>query len=372
MELLNRLLAMLYKEMVTIVRDKRMRAILIAVPLIQTVILGYAVNMDLKNIETAIVDNDNTQLSKQFADKFFSTDTFIQVANTDMNKAEYLISSGDVMMIINIPEGFSAKLINGKNSPVQIILDATNSVNTGMATGYISNVLALFNQEYVSSLSPDIQSMGVVLDVRNWFNDNFESRELFVPSLLAMLLMIITVLLSSMAIVNEKEKGTLEQLSVSPITAAEFIAGKCIPFAIVSFVDVILIICVAVFWFKISLTGSLPLLLFASFLYILCMLGIGLLISAISSTQQQAMMTMFMLVYPLILLSGFAFPIDNMPEVVQWTTYANPMRYFLVIIRGVFLKGLSIDSLVFETISLTVLALIYISVTFAFLRKRLN
>ncbi len=372
MDMFNRLIAMIYKEMVYLVRDKKMRIILIAVPLIQSIILGYAVNMDLKNVKTAVIDNDNTQYSRQLLDTFFNNDTFIEIANTDMTNAEDMMLSGDIMMIINIPAGFADDLVSGKVADIQVILDATNSVNTGSATGYVSSVIAIFNQQFVDSNTPQNMAGGAVLEVRNWFNDNFESRDFFVPSMLAMLLIIITVLLSSMAIVQEKETGTMEQLSVSPITAGEFIAGKSIPFAIVSFLDVILIICVAIFWFNIEFTGSLWLLLFASFLYILCTLGMGLLISAISSTQQQAMMSMFMVVFPLILLSGFAFPIENMPEFIQWITYANPMRYFLVIVRGTFLKGLSIDSLLVETLALTALGLIYISATFAFLKKRLN
>ena len=190
--------------------------------------------------------------------------------------------------------------------------------------------------------------------------------------MLAMLLIIVTVMLSGMAIVQEKESGTLEQLTVSPITAWEFIIGKCIPFAVVSFIDVILIIAISVFWFNIHITGSFLLLLFASILYIMCTLGIGLLISAISSTQQQASISMFMIIFPLILLSGFAFPIVNMPEIIQWITYVNPMRYYLDIIVGVFLKGLYLDRLKGPTFALFILSILYIGLAALYLKKKLK
>ncbi len=372
MNIINRLFAMIYKEFIYIVRDKKMRIIIVAVPIIQSLILGYAVNMDLKYVKTAIVDMDDSEESKALAAKFFSGGTFKKAAETDMENAERMILAGDAAMIVNIPKGFEKRLKKGENSDVQIILDATNSVSAGMASGYVSGVIGLFNKEFMARESSSVLSPGVSVDFRTWFNDNFESRNFFVPSILAMLLIIISVLLSGMAIVHEKETGTMEQLIVSPITAGEFIAGKCVPFAVVSFLDVLLIVAIAVFWFGIPVKGSLTLLLCSSMLYILSTLGIGLLISAISSTQQQAMMSTFMVIFPLILLSGFAFPIENMPKIIQYVTYINPVRYFLVIIRGVFLKGLYLDSLKAETAALAGLGVVYITAAVLFLRRRLN
>lgn len=275
-------------------------------------------------------------------------------------------------MIISIPSGFEEKLSQNRVASLQVILDATNSVNAGMASGYILEVIKLYNANYVSQKTGIKSSIGVDTEYRTWFNDGFESKNFFVPSMLAMLLIIVTVMLSGMAIVQEKESGTLEQLTVSPITAWEFIIGKCIPFAVVSFIDVILIIAISVFWFNIHITGSFLLLLFSSILYIMCTLGIGLLISAISSTQQQASMSMFMIIFPLILLSGFAFPIVNMPEVIQWITYINPMRYYLDIIIGVFLKGLYLDRLEGPTFALFILSILYIGLAALYLKRKLK
>lgn len=369
---MNRLIAMLYKEFIYLIRDKKMRIIIIAVPIIQAVLLGYAVNMDLKEVKTAVVDMDNSIESNEFIDSFFSSNIFKSVSASNMYAAEELVLAGKALMIIVIPKGFSEQLHNNRTAPVQVILDATNSVNAGMASGYIVNLITKYNVEYIESKTGYKNNMGVNVEYRTWFNDDFESKNFFVPSMLAMLLIIVTVMLSGMAIVQEKESGTLEQLTVSPITAWEFIIGKSIPFAIVSFIDVLLIIAISVFWFGIKVTGSFSLLLFASVLYIMCTLGIGLLISAISSTQQQATMSMFMIIFPVILLSGFAFPIVNMPEIIQWITYINPMRYYLDIIVGVFLKGLYFDRLQDPTLALFILSILYIGLAALYLRKKLN
>ena len=368
----NRLMAMLYKEFIYLIRDKKMRIIIIAVPIMQAVLLGYAVNMDLREVKTAVVDLDNSIESREFIDSFFAGNIFKQVSASNIHQAEELVLSGKALMIIVIPQGFAEKINNRRISPVQVILDATNSVNAGMASGYIVNLITKYNVEYIESKTGLKNNMGVNVEYRTWFNDDFESKNFFVPSMLAMLLIVVTDMLSGMAIVQEKESGTLEQLTVSPITAWEFIIGKSIPFAIVSFIDVLLIIAISVFWFGIKVTGSFSLLLFASILYIMCTLGIGLLISAISSTQQQATMSMFMIIFPVILLSGFAFPIVNMPEVIQWVTYINPMRYYLDIIVGVFLKGLYFDRLQDPTYALLILSILYIGLAALYLRKKLN
>ena len=369
---INRLLAMLYKEFIYLIRDEKMRIIILVVPILQAILLGYAVNMDLKEVKTAFVDNDNTFESRELKNTFFSSDIFKEVNVSNISDAEDEVLMSKALVIINVPNGFASKLSRGEKADLQIIIDATNSVNAGMASGYIGNIIKMYNEKYIFNKTGIESQIGVIPVIRTWFNDEFESKNFFVPSMLAMLLIIVTVMLSGMAIVHEKETGTLEQLIVSPITAWEFIVGKSIPFAIVSFLDVLLIIAIAVFWFKIPVVGSFSLLLFASFLYILCTLGIGLLISAISSTQQQATMSTFMIIFPLILLSGFAFPISNMPEIIQWITYINPMRYYLDVIVGVFMKGTGISSLFLETSILVALSIVYIGIAALMLKKKIE
>ncbi len=370
--IVNRLSAMLYKEFIYLLRDKKMRIIIIAVPIIQAVLLGYAVNMDLRHVKTVVVDMDNSIESNEFVSYFFSNNIFSYIHADTIKEAEQHVLAGDALMILSIPSGFADSLQNNKISKMQVILDAANSVNAGMASGYILEIIKLFNAEYTEKKTGVKSNIGVDVNYRIWFNDEFESKNFFVPSMLAMLLIIVTVMLSGMAIVQEKESGTLEQLTVSPITAWEFIIGKSIPFAVVSFLDVLLIIGISIFWFDIHITGSIILLLFSSILYIMCTLGIGLLISAISSTQQQATMSMFMIIFPLILLSGFAFPIPNMPEVIQWITYINPMRYYLDIIVGVFMKGLYFENLHTPTYALLFLSTVYITSAALYLKRSLK
>ena len=209
------------------------------------------------------------------------------------------------------------------------------------------------------------------LEIRAWFNENLESRNFYVPGVIALLVMLITLLLTSMAVVREKEIGTMEQIMVTPITPKEFILGKTLPFALISLVDVVLITLVGVFWFEVPIQGSLWLLLVATSLYLMTTLGMGLFISTVSRTQQQAMMSAFFFQFPAVLLSGFVFPIANMPEVVQWLTYLNPLRYFLIIIRGIFLKGVGMNILWPQMAALAVMGLLILWLASRRFRKTL-
>ncbi|MDA8165274.1 MAG: ABC transporter permease [Desulfobacteraceae bacterium] len=207
---------------------------------------------------------------------------------------------------------------------------------------------------------------------RAWFNPNFESRSYYLPGIIALMVMLITLMLSSMAVVREKEIGTIEQIMVTPITRTEFILGKTLPFAVIGYVDVIIISLIAVLWFRVPFAGSLLLLLAANGLYLMSTLGAGLLISTVSRTQQQAMMSAFFVYFPAVLLSGFMFPIANMPRVVQWLTYINPLRYFLVIIRGVFLKGLGPEFLWPQMAALLVLGLVLLALAISRFQKTID
>jgi ABC-2 type transport system permease protein len=212
----------------------------------------------------------------------------------------------------------------------------------------------------------------VELQSRAWFNENLESRNFYVPGVIAILVMLITLMLTSMAIVREKEIGTMEQIIVTPITPAEFIIGKTVPFALIGFADVVLITVVGVFWFEVPVRGSLPLLFVATALYLMTTLGMGLLISTVSRTQQQAMMSTFFFYFPAVLLSGFMFPIANMPRVIRWLTFLNPLRYFLVIIRGIFLKGVGPGVLWPQMLALAVMGLLTLWIASKRFRKTIE
>jgi ABC-2 type transport system permease protein len=253
-------------------------------------------------------------------------------------------------MVLHLGKGFGATLTVGRTAPVQILLDGTDANTAGIILGYAGTIVSRFNGESITNriaryTGAPPRAGQVVLRTRAWFNENLESRYFYVPAVIANIVFIITMVLSSMAVVREKEIGTIEQIVVTPISRTEFILGKTIPFALIGFADVGLITAVATFWFEVPIRGSITLLFGATALFLLSSLGFGLFISTVSRTQQQALMSAFFFIFPAMLLSGFAFPIENMPEPAQWLTYLDPLRYYLVIIRGIFLKGVGVDVL---------------------------
>jgi ABC-2 type transport system permease protein len=249
-----------------------------------------------------------------------------------------------------VNRGFEKTLRAGKTTPLQIIVDGTDANTARIVLSHSVKISGSFSRRLVEDRLARIRGVtksigNIELESRAWFNENLESRNYYVPGVMAQMVLIVTMMLSSMAVVREKEIGTIEQIIVTPIKKWEFILGKTIPFAIIGYINVTLVTLCAYFLFDIPIRGNILLLFAATGLFLLSTLGFGLLISTISSTQQQAMMSSFMVTFPAMLLSGFAFPIDNMPESVQYATYLNPLRYYLIIIRGIFLKGIGADIL---------------------------
>jgi ABC-2 type transport system permease protein len=272
--------------------------------------------------------------------------------------------------------GFGADLAAGRTAAVQVIVDGTDSNTAAVVLDYAARITQAYSKDVldmrIAALPVPIRRPGAVeLESRAWFNDNLESRNFYVPGVIAIIVLLITLMLTSMAVVREKEIGTMEQIIVTPITPVEFILGKTVPFALIGLADVLLITTIGVGWFGIPIRGSLLVLFGATVLYLLTTLGIGLLISTVSQTQQQAMMSSFFFYFPAVLLSGFMFPIANMPTVVQWLTYLNPLRYFLVIVRGVFLKGVGPDILWPQMASLAVMGVVTLGLASRRFRKTL-
>ncbi|HEY5974254.1 MAG TPA: ABC transporter permease [Geobacteraceae bacterium] len=347
----ERLKAMLVKEFIQVFRDPRMRIVLFVLPALQTVIFGYAVNMDVKNIPTAILDRDNSAESRDLAAIMTSSGYFHLKERIGSDaEARRLLDKGAVRLVLDIRHGFAEKLRNGGNAPVQALLDGSDSNTAGVIMGYLSRLASAYNttlqRQYAARhLGSDLRVGQVQLLSRAWFNDNLESPPFYVPAVITNILFVITMLLSSLAIVREKEIGTIEQVIVTPIRKGEFILGKTLPFVLIGYIDVALISTVGALVFHVPVRGSLALLFLATTLFLMSSLGIGLLISTVSQTQQQAMMSAFFIIFPAMLLSGFAFPIENMPLPVQWLTLCNPLRYYMVVIRGIFLKGIGLAAL---------------------------
>ncbi|MDA8430894.1 MAG: ABC transporter permease [Geobacteraceae bacterium] len=371
----DRLKAMLIKEFIQVFRDPRMRIVLFVIPALQTVIFGYAVNMDVKNIPTAILDRDNSSESRDLVAVLSSSGYFTITEHID-NEADIrrLLDRGTVRVVLNIEHGFGAQLHRGEAARLQLLLDGSDSNTAGIIMGYLARLATAYNtrlqREYATRQFGSIPHAGQVrLVTRAWFNDNLESPPFYVPAVITNILFVITMLLSSLAIVREKEIGTIEQVIVTPIRKREFILGKTLPFVLIGYIDVALISVVGTLVFDVPVRGSLWLLFLATTLFLMSSLGIGLLISTISQTQQQAMMTAFFIIFPAMLLSGFAFPIENMPGPVQWLTLLNPLRYYMVVIRGIFMKGVGLAALWEQLLALTVIGITVLSIAIGRFRK---
>jgi ABC-2 type transport system permease protein len=336
----ERITVLVRKEFLQIFRDFRLRGMIFVAPIIQLLVFGYAVSTDIRDTATFVVDHDKTRASRELIEAFVASGYFRVVGRSD--RPADLVSAldhGDAVAGIEIPRGFEAGL-HASGATVQILLDGTNSNTATVAKGYAERIVQSYGARVVSGPEPAID-----LRERAWFNPDLASRNYNVPAVAGAIILLICLLLTSLAVVREREIGTLEQLMVSPLTPGELIAGKTIPFALIGLVDLGLVATVALFWFGVPLIGSVMLLVAASVLFLLSGLGVGLLVSAVSKTQQEAFMTTFLIFQPTMLLSGFMFPVSSMPEPFQWLTLANPLRHYLEIVRGIFLKGAGLVAL---------------------------
>jgi ABC-2 type transport system permease protein len=348
----GRLKQMLIKEFIQVFRDKRTRFILIGPPIIQMLVFGYAATFEIHHVPTVVLDFDHSQQSRDLISRFTSSPYFdVQRQLTDSRQIRDLIDSGQATVGIEIDAGFAQKLLKGQTAPVQVIVDATNSNTALIASSYISQIALGFARDSqldrIGRIAPQLieQMPSVSLEPRPWYNPGLSSRWFFVPGVIGSLTLVLVITLTAFAVVREREIGTLEQIMVTPIRPVEFILGKTLPFFLIGLFDVTLIAIVGTLWFQVPFRGHISVLLAGSVLFILCMLGVGLLISTVSSTQQQAMVTAFFFIMPAITFSGFGFPIATMPHWLQYLTYLSPLRYFLVVLRGTYLKGVGMDIL---------------------------
>jgi ABC-2 type transport system permease protein len=307
-------------------------------------ILAYAASTDIREVPVVIVDADRSSASRDLVARFASSPTFsiVDVVSSP-NEIDGYLDEGRAWLAVTIPRGLGEGMHGGAPQIIQVVADGSDANSAGVALGYASNLLAQYGSRIVTR---EVGRAPALIDprIRVWFNPQLESRYFMIPGVVALLLMVVTTNLSSMGIVREKEIGTLEQLNVTPLARWELIVGKLIPYAIVGMIDVVLVLIVAIWWFEVPMRGSVLLLFAMCGIYLLSTLGLGLFISTISATQQQAMMTsIFFFMMPMIYLSGFIFPIENMPAWIQPITYLLPLRYFLVILRGLFLKGVGLE-----------------------------
>ena len=350
--MLTRLKQMLIKEFIQVFRDKRARFLLFVTPIIQMLIFGYAATFEVHHVATVVLDLDHSQESRDVISRFTSSPYFdVQHQLTDSRQIEDLIDRGKATVALQINPGFAENLRKGQTAPLQVIVDATNSNTALIASGYINQIAIGFAKDYqqdrINRISPQLTERipSVELEQRPWYNPDLRSRWFFVPGIVGTLTLVLVVQLTAFAVVREREIGTLEQIMVTPIRSGEFILGKTLPFFLIGLFDVSLIAVVGTLWFQVPFRGQISVLFTGAILFLLCMLGVGLLISTVSATQQQAMVTAFFFLMPAVTFSGFAFPISTMPQWLQDFTYANPLRYFLIVLRGSYLKGVGMDIL---------------------------
>jgi ABC-2 type transport system permease protein len=369
----DRIRRVVVKEFIQTFRDPRMRVTLIATPLLQLFVYGYALNLDVTNIAMAVVDLDRTQESRELVRRFEGSGYFeVTRRVAEARDLRDLLDRGRVKVAVEFDPGFATDIHRGRTGIFQLIVDGTDSNTASVVGAYVAGILAGYNAELAAELRAPATMRArpgrVALEERTWYNPNRTSRNFFVPGVVAMLLFISSLQLTAMAIVREREIGTIEQLLVTPLRPAELILGKTIPFALIGFVDAALITAAAVFWFRVSFAGSVALLFGATGLFLLPALGCGLFISTIARTQQQALMSMFFVAQPAMLLSGLIFPVDNMPRIIQIISLANPLRHFLEIVRGIFLKGNGADILWPQLLALLLIGLGILTISASRLR----
>jgi ABC-2 type transport system permease protein len=383
----ERIMEIIRKEFLQTLRDPRMTALLFVPPLLQLVIFGYAVNLDVEHTRTAWMDMDRTPESRDLL-AAFSGSRYFTITELPSREAEVrdLLDKGEVQAVIRVLPGFAQDILRGDPTSVQILVDGTNSNTAAIVSSYAGQIVAgytlrVLEDQQNSRLVPAALATGapasappptLVAQPRVWFNPDLKSQVYFVPGVVVNIIALVTIMLTSMSIVREKEIGTMEQLMVTPIRPIELMLGKLLPFAVVGIFEVVLVVGAALLIFRTPLRGSIPLLFLCSVIFLLATLGVGLFISTISHTQQQAMISSFFFFMPAMLLSGFAFPIHNMPAAVQYLTLLNPVRYFMEIVRGLFLKGVGLSLLWPQVLALLVLGTAILGMSALRFHKRLD
>lgn len=373
----DRIRHIIKKELIQIRRDPRMMKLIIISPIMQLIIFGYAITSEVRNVSTAILDMDNTLQSREFVDRFAANPRYFDISYRLTSPAEidFLLDSGKAQLVVWIPKEFGADIARNRNAEVSVLLDAVDSSTASTIASYVNAITAGYSEKVILSEierkgGGTIQPLRIEPRVRAWYNPELKSVNFLVPGVLAMILMLVTMLLTSLAVVREREVGTLEQIIVTPIRSIELMIGKMIPFAMVGYINIIMIVAAAALWFKVPIRGSLVLLFGLSAFFLLANLAMGLLVSTVSKTQQQAMMLSFFIMQPSILLSGFIFPINNMPAAIQYLTYLIPLRYYLEIVRGIFLRGVGPAALWPQAASLLLLGgLLMIASALRFTKK---
>jgi ABC-2 type transport system permease protein len=369
--MLARVWALTIKEFLALLKDKRSRLVLIVPPLMQLMVFGYAATFDLNDVPYALYNQDPGQASRELVAYFKGSKNFQlhETLSSEMQIAP-LVESGEVLMALVIHPHFTKDLLLGNQGRVQVIIDGRNSNTALVLLGYVQNIVGQFSQEWLRANGGNPAPSQ--LEVRAWFNPNLESRWFIVPGIAGLLTLVVSLLVTSLSVAREREAGTFDQLLVTPLRPVEILMGKALPGLIIGFAEATAIIVAGVLWFEVPLLGSLFALYLGLFLFLLSALGVGLMISSFSYTQQQSLLGTFLFMVPAVILSGFATPIANMPQIVQTMTLANPLRYFLVVLRRVFLEGAGVNLLWDQYWPMAVIGLVSLAAANLLFHKRVQ
>ena len=371
MNALRRIAALAIKELLAILKDKKSRLVLIGPPIAQLLVFGYAATFDLNHIPVAVYNEDRSAPSRELVARIIGSPHFDLVASLDHDaQVAPLIDDKDALMVLHLGPRFSADLKRGETAHVQLILDGRNSNTALLALGYLRSILTDFNIDW--SRQHGRPPPPATLKIRPWYNESLQSRWFIIPGIVGLLALVITTIVTGLSVAREREAGTFDQLLVTPMRPLDILIGKSIPGILIGLVEGTFILLLVTFWFEVPLRGSLGALYLGMFLFMLSAVGIGLMISSLAVTQQQGILGAFLFLVPSVILSGFATPIANMPEFVQHLTLINPMRYFMVILRGVFLEGDSYALLLNQYWPMAIIAIVTLSLAGWLFRHRMN
>jgi ABC-2 type transport system permease protein len=365
-----RILALTRKELLAILKDPRSRFTLILPPILQCLIYGYVATYDLNHVPYAVVDQDRSSASRELLARLDGSGVFRRVADLRTADIRDTINEQRALLVIQIDQDFERRLLSGSQANVQVIADGRNSNTAGTAMGYVNSIVETFNADWRTARGQN--GLPIRLTTRAWYNPNLESRWHMIPALIGLLTLLQTLLITALSVAREREQGTFDQLLVTPFRPVEIMAGKALPSMLVGIVQATLVLLVAQLWFGIPFAGSFFTLYAGMSVFVLASTGIGLLVSSVAATMQQAMLYSFMIMMPFALLSGLATPISSMPELLQYVTLINPLRYAIEIARRVYLEGGGISLLLPELWPLGLMAIVTLSAASWMFRHRLT
>jgi len=371
MNTLQRIIALAIKELLAVLREKKSRFVLIGPPIAQLIVFGYAATFDLNDIRLAVYNEDRSAPSRELVARITGSPHFHLVTAIDHDgQIAPLIDNKEVLLVLHLGPRFSEYLKRGEPATAQLIIDGRNSNTALLALGYLRAIVTDFNIDW--SRQHGLRGPPALLRIRPWYNENLLSRWFIVPGIVGLLTLVVTTIVTGLSVAREREAGTFDQLLVTPMRPVEILIGKSFPGLLIGLVEGTFILLMAVYWFEVPLRGSLGALYLGMFLFLLSAVGIGLMISSLAVTQQQGILGAFLFLVPSVILSGFATPISNMPELVQQLTRINPLRYFLVILRGVFLEGDSYSLLFDQYWPMAIIALVTLAMAGWLFRHRMN